>query len=214
MKNWNFAKKITDLRVERDLKQIDVIRTVNERFDRKITAGSYSKWESGREEPSRIQDVAALAQFYGVALDWLIGISDDKFNEGLHSAERFRRVPVLGTIAAGVPICAQEDIIGYEVVSDEQQVDFCLKVKGDSMEGACIFDGDTVFIRQQPEVETGEIAVVIIDGGATLKRFYKINGSVLLRAENPKYKEMVLASKEAKNLVIAGKVVYVKSEVR
>lgn len=208
----SFGEKLSRLRDERDLKQIDVIRAVNERYGTNITPGSYSKWESGREEPSRVKDASALAQFFGVNLDWLVGISDDKYNES--PEEDFRKVPVLGSIAAGVPIHAQGDIEGYEMVSGPQKIDFCLRVKGDSMEGACIYDGDTVFVRRQPHVETGEIAAVIIDDEATLKRVYRAGNAVILRAENSKYQDIVLTGKDAKRLIIAGKVVYVKSEVR
>ena len=212
MKNRGLGEKLTELRKERDLKQVEVIRAVNQRYGTNIKTGSYSKWENGHEEPSRVVDVAALAQFFGVKLEYLVGISDDKYNES--PEEDFRKVPVLGDIAAGIPIHAQGDILGYEIVTGTQKIDFCLRVKGDSMEGACIYDGDTVFIRKQPHVETGEIAAVVIDGEATLKRFYRAGNAVILRAENANYKDIILSGKDAKSLYVAGKVVYVKSEVR
>ena len=212
--NISFGNKLRQLREERDLTLDEVARLINERYERNISKSMLSKWENGKEEPRRFQDAAGLAQFYGVSTDWLMGISDDKFNEGGNKMDKFRRIPILGTIAAGVPIFAQEDVIGHEIVNESQGVDFCLKVKGDSMIGACINDGDTVFIRQQQEVETGEIAAVIIDGEATLKRFYKINGNVILRPENVKHKDIVLTAKEAKQVQILGKVAYIKSEAR
>ena len=124
-----------------------------------------------------------------------------------------KRLPVLGKIAAGVPILSQEDLIDYEFVSESLNADFCLKVQGDSMIGARILDGDLVYIRQQPEVETGEIAAVLIDGGeATLKRVYKLNGSIVLRSENPNYPEQIYGKKD--NVTILGKAILFKSEVR
>ena len=212
MKSKGLGEKLTELREERDLKQVEVIRAVNQRYGTNIKTGSYSKWENGHEEPSRVVDVAALAQFFGVKVEYLVGISDDKYNES--PEDNFRKVPVLGDIAAGIPIHAQGDIVGYEVVTGPQKIDFCLRVKGDSMEGACIYDGDTVFIRRQPHVETGEVAAVVIDGEATLKRVYRAGNAVILRAENANYKDIVLSGKDVKGLYVAGKVVYVKSEVR
>lgn len=208
-----FGQKLEMLRADHNMTQADVIRALQEKYSVMIGKGRYSKWENDKEEPSRIRDVAAMASLYKVSLNWLIGLSDDKYSENTDK-ENYRRIPVLGTIAAGVPLLAQEDIIGHEVVNEKHPADFCLRVKGDSMEGACIYDGDTVFIRKQPEVETGEIAAVIIDGEATLKRFYHAGGSVILRPENSKYKDIVLTGKDAKALQVIGKVTHIKGEVR
>jgi repressor LexA len=122
---------------------------------------------------------------------------------------------VLGTIAAGVPMLAQEDIIGEECVRLNDAADFCLRVKGDSMANARIYDGDIVFVRRQETVESGEIAVVMVgDEEATLKRFYNVNGTIFLRPENSKYEEQVITKKDRKNVKILGKAVYFKGEVR
>lgn len=207
-----FGKKLIMLREDHRMLAVDVLRALKEKFGVTIPKGRYSKWENDKEEPSRIRDVAAIASLFNVSLNWLIGLSDDKYNE--KDKAKFRRVPVLGTIAAGVPLLAQEDIISYEIVPEEHPANFCLKVKGDSMEAACIYDGDIVFIRKQPEVETGEIAAIIIDGEATLKRVYKVGNSIILRPENPKYKDIALTGKEAKSIQIIGKVTHIKSEVR
>lgn len=206
-----FGSRLVALRSDHNMTGADVIRALREKHGVDIPKGRYSKWENDKEDPSRIRDVAAIASLFKVSLNWLIGLSEDKYDE---EKEKFRSIPILGTIAAGVPLLAQEDVIGYEVVTEEHPADFCLKVKGDSMEGACIYDGDIVFIRRQPEVETGEIAAVIIDGEATLKRFYNIGGSVILRPESAKHKDIVLSCKEAKSLQVIGKVTHVKSEVR
>jgi repressor LexA len=96
-----------------------------------------------------------------------------------------------------------------------ERLDFCLKVKGNSMTGARIHDGDTVFVREQPDVENGEIAVVMIDDEeATLKRVYKINGNIILHPENPEYKDMIFSSKDKGRIKVLGKAAYFKSEVR
>jgi repressor LexA len=108
------------------------------------------------------------------------------------------RVPLIGRIAAGVPITAEENCEGYIALDRTlfpSEGLFTLRVSGDSMINAGIFDGDLVIIRQQPIVENGEIAAVIIEGEATLKRFIKKSDYIILRAENPVYGDMVFFSK-------------------
>ena len=99
-------------------------------------------------------------------------------------------VPIVGEIACGVPITAQENIEGYADLPDGVRADFALRCKGDSM-NPTFLDGDLVLIRQQPEVEEGQIAAVGIDGEATLKHVYRRNNSLLLTADNPKYPPIV-----------------------
>ena len=85
--------------------------------------------------------------------------------------------------------------------------DFCLRCNGDSMVGARIKDGDVVFIRQQPEVENGEIAAVIIDDEATLKRVYLSADKIILQPENPRYEPFVFVGEELSQIRIIGKAV-------
>lgn len=124
-----------------------------------------------------------------------------------------KKVPLLGTIAAGTPIYAEENFDGYRESTEDVRADFCLKIKGDSMIGARINDGDIVFIRKQPDVENGEIAAVLIDGEATLKRVYKKNASLVLQAENPKYAPIVCSAKTCDECIIMGKAVTFQSDV-
>lgn len=124
-----------------------------------------------------------------------------------------KKVPLLGTIAAGTPIYAEENFDGYRESTEDVHADFCLKIKGDSMIGARINDGDIVFIRKQPDVENGEIAAVLIDDEATLKRVYKKNGALVLQAENPKYAPIVCSAKTCDECIIMGKAVTFQSDV-
>lgn len=126
-----------------------------------------------------------------------------------------KKVPLLGEIAAGEPIMVAEESAPYYVEIDEsKQVDFCLKVQGDSMVDARIRDGDIVFIRKQPQVENGEIAAIIIDNEVTLKRFYKNDGGVILKPENASYQPKFYTSEDFKDIRILGKAVLFQSEVR
>lgn len=129
----------------------------------------------------------------------------------------YKKVPIVGRIRAGEPILAEENIEGYTIV-DEEDVRggdyFFLRVEGDSMINARIMDGDYVFVRRQPDVENGEIAVVRINGEeATVKRVHKVNDNIILEPANPKYKPIVFTKKDLQEgkLEIIGKVVYIKA---
>lgn len=115
-------------------------------------------------------------------------------------------VPIVGTIAAGTPILAEENIEGYAPLQDKN-ADFALTIKGDSMISDNIHPGDIVFIKQQPTVEIGEIAAVLIDGDATLKHFYRDGDSVTLVSSNTKYKPMVYHKGDCDEFRILGKAV-------
>lgn len=209
MKTFGF--KIKELRKENNLTQEELLKVINEKYNRSISKSMISKWENDREEPQKFTDVSAMSDFFGVKADYLVGITDDKYGEEI----KYKMIPILGTIACGVPISAQIDIQGYEYVLPSDKADFCLKIKGDSMINARIFDGDTVFIKNQPDVENGEIAAVQIDGEVvTLKRVYKIDGNVILRPENSNYKDMIFSKKDMKEIKILGKALCFKSEVK
>lgn len=118
-----------------------------------------------------------------------------------------RRYKYLGEIACGEPIFAAEQVETYIDLESDINADFVLKAKGDSMINARINDGDLVFIKEQPDVSDGEIAAVIIDEEATLKRVYKYDDHITLNAENPSYKPIQVRRNEAKTVRIIGKAV-------
>lgn len=123
-------------------------------------------------------------------------------------------VPLYGTIACGAPILAEENIEGEIPLPDFVRADFALRCKGDSMVDARILDGDIVYIRKQPDVENGEIAAVLIEDEATLKRVYKHNRQIVLQPANPAYPPMVYTDEEINDIRILGKAVYFVSAVR
>ena len=176
-----------------------------------LSPSAISRYTTGDMAP-KIPTVQAIAGKYGIRPSWLMGIEGE--NKYPQTEEKAKRIPIVGSIAAGLPLLAQENIEGFEYVPDNLDVDFCLRVKGDSMMNARILDGDLVFIRKQQEVENGEIAAVLIDQDTTLKRFYQTNGMVILRSENPNYPEMIYTKKDMKEVSILGKAVRYISEVR
>ena len=177
-----------------------------------LSPSAISRYTTGENAP-KIPTVNAMAERYKISPGWLMGTKGvGKYPE---SEETAKRIPIVGVIAAGVPLLAQENIEGFEYVPENLDVDFCLRIKGDSMIGAYIFDGSLVFIRKQQDVENGEIAAVLIDGqDATLKRVYKLNGTVILRSENPNNPDQIYTKKDMKAVSILGKAIRYISEVR
>jgi len=125
-----------------------------------------------------------------------------------------RKVPLIGSIACGTPILAEENCEGEVDVPDHVRADFALRCKGDSMINARIFDGDIVYIRQQESVEHGEIAAILIDDEATLKRVYLYEDHISLEAENPQYRPMVYWEDELNKVRILGKAIAFTSMVK
>jgi repressor LexA len=117
-----------------------------------------------------------------------------------------REVPVLGKVAAGKPLLSEENIEGTITIPDDigSGERFALQVKGDSMIGAGIMDGDRVILKQQGTAENGEIVCALIEGEATLKRFFKKGGVVTLKAENEKYPPITVSEGEFR---IVGRIV-------
>lgn len=177
-----------------------------------------SQWETGRTSPD-IDVATVMSQLFGVSLEYLLGISDEG-NASTPSAANILplpetyEIPLLGDIACGTPILATENVEQMVTVPSNITADFCLRCKGDSMIGARIYDGDLVYIKQQDDVDDGQIAAVLVDDEATLKRVYRDGDSMILQAENPAIKPQIYTAKDAKNIRIIGLAVAFLSKVR
>ena len=125
-----------------------------------------------------------------------------------------RRIPLIGSIACGAPILAEEHVEEYINIPKHIHAEFALTCKGDSMINARIFDGDVVYIRQQDTVENGEIAAILIDGEATLKRVRLYADRIILEPENPLYDPLVYRGEEMNTVRILGKAVAFTSAIR
>ena len=125
------------------------------------------------------------------------------------------KLPMLGKVACGEPIFADEDRESYIMIGTDIGADFCLQCQGDSMINARIHDGDIVFVKKTDIVENGEIAVVIIDDEATLKRFfyYREQNLVILKPENPKYQDIILTGEQLYQVRVIGRAVAFQSDV-
>ena len=127
-----------------------------------------------------------------------------------------KKIPMLGKIACGEPIYADEDFDTFIEVNSDLKADFCLTCSGDSMINANIFDGDIVFIQKQDIVDNGQIAAVIIEDEATLKRVYydRKNGRLILQAENPKYSPLIYIGEELNNIRILGRAISLYRKIK
>lgn len=126
---------------------------------------------------------------------------------GIEPPPQTYKVPRLGAIACGEPILAEENIEDYDNIPTNIHCDFTLLCKGDSMIDARIKDGDIVYIKKQPNVDNGEIAAIIIEGEATLKKVFKHPNRLILRAANPMFKDLEYEGETLNHIIIAGKVV-------
>lgn len=170
-----------------------------------IGKSAISQYLSGEYEAKQ-ENIYLMSKPLNVNPAWLMG-----FDVPMVGDEINRGIPIVGTIAAGTPILAEENIEDYFVIDNRVNADFGLKVKGDSMINANIFDGDIVFIRQQPTLENGEIGAILLDDEATLKRFSKKENSVILQAENPSMTDWPRIYTDG-NIRILGKLVGVYSK--
>ncbi|MBQ7337422.1 MAG: helix-turn-helix domain-containing protein [Clostridia bacterium] len=177
-----------------------------------ITPQRVTDWKSGRIfSYSKYMD--KIADYLGVSVDYLL--------TGKTAAPDFpnvtpvvhRRVPLLGEIACGEPIYADEEHEYSVPLGSDQEADFVLRAKGDSMIGAHIHDGDLVFFRHCDVVDNGKIAIVVIGDEATLKRVYYTpeKQQLILMPENPAYRPLVFVGNELEQVRIMGEALFVQT---
>lgn len=160
--------------------------------------------------------IKAIADALGVTPAYIMGWEDRDEPipcANLYPLPNFVKKPRLGTIACGKPILAVEDADEYDDVPEGIDCDFTLLCKGDSMINARIFDGDIVYIRKQDMVDSGDIAAVLIEDEATLKRVRIYDDHIILAPENPTYRPLTFWGEEMSQLRILGKAVAFTSKV-
>lgn len=182
-----------------------------------VSAQVISNWERGYTTGVDTNALSSLSEVLSCSVDYLL--NRNQVSKVVDVSKQTISIPILGVIKAGEPMFAIENIEGYEYVDSSEAENgefFYLRVNGDSMINARIYNGDLVYVRKQPDVDSGEIAVVLVNGDeATLKRVLKIDDSIILQPENPKYKPMVFKSSDVESgyVQIIGKVIHVKFKV-
>ena len=219
MKTSNTSKRLKEIMDTRGLKQVDILEMAKpycQKYGIRLGRNDLSQYVSGKVTPGQ-EKLTILGLALGVTETWLMGYDvpmERDNNEKINSLPHHDFKPVskrkykyLGEIACGEPIFADEQYETYIELDSDIHADFVLKAKGDSMINARIHDGDIVFIKEQNDVNDGEIAAVIIDDEATLKRVYKYDDYIMLNAENPAYKPIQIQKTDAKNIQIIGKAI-------
>lgn len=195
--------RIKELRVKKNLNMRKAAEAIG------IPYTTYINYEKGEREPNS-EMLVRLADFFGVTVDTLIGRECEKPYKDCNNIiaiPKMKKVPLIGTIACGQPILAVQNVETQIDLPDGIRADFALRCKGDSMINARIFDGDIVYIAEQPDVDNGEIAAVIIEDEATLKRVYKYPGRLELRPENPTFPVLNYEGEMLNSIRIIGKAV-------
>ena len=187
-----------------------------------LTPATISRYANGLMAP-KLPTLYAIADIFEVNPVWLFGYNAPKeidravYNrqpDNIIPMPKMKSVPLVGTIACGMPVLATENIECEVEMPEHVRADFALRCKGDSMINARIFDGDVVYIRKQERVENGEIAAVLIGDEATLKRVRFYGDHIALEPENPMFKPLVFWGEEMENVQIIGKAVAFTSNIR
>lgn len=173
-----------------------------------ISKQAICNYEKNLVEDIPISRIEKIAEALEIESAYLIGWKEEqKLPDNIQPMPKMYKVPRLGTIACGEPILAEQNIEAYDDVPEHVKADFTLVCKGDSMINARIYNGDIVYIRQQPTVESGEIAAVLIGEEATLKRVRLYSDHIVLEPENPQYRPLAYWGEEMNNVHILGKAV-------
>lgn len=206
-----FAEKLKELRQQKGMTQSELAKLLNMQ---RSTLGMY---ETGKREPN-FEILNMFANFFNVDMNTLMDMNNTS-NQNPSSPVRSIKIPVLGTVVAGVPLEAVENIIGWEEISPAMAATgehFALRIKGTSMEPR-ICEGDIVVVRKQEDIESGDTAIVLINGGeATVKKVKKTEEGIMLIANNMAvYSPHFYSNKDIEELPvrIIGKVVELRGKL-
>lgn len=206
----NFGSILKNLRVSRDITQEQLASMLG------VSRSAIGMYETGGRQPD-FEMMEAIADIFNVDMDYLMGRSQverkhpitppgSEIPPGFQPMPAMDEVPLVGRIACGTPITAEENVERMVCVPSRWRATFTLTCQGSSMEPR-VHDGDLVAIRSQPEVENGEVAAVRIEGEATLKRVYMHKNFIELRPENPAFESIILSKEDMNTVVIEGKAV-------
>ena len=196
---------LKELRIKKGVLQKDVADYLQ------LGRTTYVKYENKDTEPNE-ETIIKLSEYFGVTTDYLLGKTQIPT-----AGKKGVKIPVYGNVAAGIPISAIEDIVDYEEITEELAASgeyFGLVIKGDSMEPR-MMTGDVVIVKSQPTAETGDIAIVMVDGeNATCKKIKKTPEGIMLISLNPTCEPMFYSNKQIEQLPvrILGKVVELRAK--
>ena len=199
MSNNNVGQRIFEARKRRKISRKEVADFLQ------VHETTIKRYEDGNTKKLPTDRLEKIAKYLNTSIEYLMGWEEEQKPQGI-------KIPVLGTVAAGIPISAVEDILDYEEIPQtwkNQGEFFGLRIKGDSMKPD-INDGDTVIVKQQPTANNGDIIIALVNGDdATCKKFEKLDNGIMLISNNSEYSPMYFSNEEVitKPVVIIGKVV-------
>lgn len=207
--NIQTGKRIQQRREELGLNLGDIAKEVG------VAVSTIQRYEKGKIEKIKLPVIEAIAKALQVDPAWLLCQTDRMTVSSVEVSSisnliplpQTYRIPLVGEIACGSPILAEEIVEEILEIPQHIKADFALRCHGDSMIGVHIHDGDIVYIRQQPDVDNGSIAAVCIENSATLKRVYKYPDKLVLSPANPQYEPLVYTGDELSQVRILGKAV-------
>lgn len=211
------TERINQIMKEKKLRQIDVLnlaKPFQQKYNIKFSKSHLSQYVNGKSNPDN-EKIFLLSKVFGVTEAWLLGYNVPRYerieNTGPQTPQGLK-IPVLGTVAAGIPISAVEEILDYEEVPQSwksQGEFFGLRIKGESMKPD-INHGDTVIVRKQSTANNGDVVITLVNGDdVTCKKFEKLDNGIMLISNNSEYSPMYFSNEEVttKPVVIIGRVV-------
>lgn len=213
-----FGDRLKDLRTQAGYTQQTMLEEVIQALintgetpaEAKVSLGTYRNWEQNIAVPNS-RYLKVIAPLLNTSTDYLLGITNDvtphDFDYSTYDllSVTKRKIPVLGNVHCGTPTYAEQEYLA--TVDSEINADFALIAVGDSMIDAGIDDGDLVFVRRQSTVDNGQIAVVLINDEAAIKRVQNSGDVLILNPANPRYETLTFQAKDGKDIKILGKVV-------
>ena len=204
MSNSNVGQRIFEARKRRKISRKEIADFLQ------VHETTIKRYEDGNTKKLPTDRLEKIAKYLNTSIEYLMGWEEEQKPQGV-------KIPVLGTVAAGIPISAVEDILDYEEIPRSWQNQgefFALKIKGDSMEPR-MESGDVVIVKQQSDANSGDTVIVLVNGDdATCKRLEKTDNGIMLVSTNPKYPPIFysLEDIQTKPVVILGKVVELRQK--
>ncbi len=204
----DFRSRLAEVMAEKNMRAAELSRRTG------ISKPRLSQYLSGVYVP-KADAICLISQALEINEGYLLGTSDS-IQAKRTGNTKFKALPVVGEIACGAPVFAIEEDDGLVITDIDTDADFCLIAKGDSMKDARICNGDTVFIKKTDVVANGEIAAVVINDEATLKRvyYYPESEKLMLIPENNSYEPLVFVGEDLEKIHIIGKAVAFKSDIK
>lgn len=172
--------RLKEIRRQFGLSQLELAKRL------RVSRSTIAMWETGGSNPDN-EALMRISSIFDVSVDYLLGREEQKNNAASNGSVK---IPVLGDVRAGLPMEAVENILDYEEISPDMAAHgdyFALRIRGDSMEPR-IHEGDVVIVRRQPDVDSGDLAIVLVNGdSATIKRVRKLSDGIMLIPLNPSY---------------------------